>query len=201
MADLCNFIEHLITEGKIRYAERPLASREPEPAAVALLDKAFMSHRLQVAGPLIAFDATAAVSAAELVRQAAWFLVSHEGPEAELEKHVRMPGPPSTAAQHLSADLMLRYLSQLHRRAVAISADDFLARKLTTILREWPLSGVLSDIEEKPMGSLRFNDHPGLCMLYAERLARHEKPAWMPDGPALEYVHLMREEMGVARSG
>ena len=201
MADLCNFIEHLITEGKIRYAERPLTSREPEPAAVALLDKAFVSHRLQVAGPLIDFDAAVAVGAAELVRQAAWFLVSHEEPEAELEKHIRMPGPPSTAAQHLSADLMLRYLPQLHRRAVALSADDLLARKLATILREWPLSGVLSDIEEKPTGSLQFDDHPGLCMLYAERLARHEKPAWMPDGPAMEYVHWMRDEMGVARSG
>jgi hypothetical protein len=195
MASLCNFIEQLITEGKIHYAERPRASREPEPAALALLQKAFMSYRLQVAGPLIPFDAEIALGAAELVRQAGWFLVSHDEPESELERHIGLPGPPSTAAQHLSADLMLRYLPQLHRRAVALNPDDLLARKISTILREWPLSGVLADIEEGPTDSLQFDDHPGLCMLYAERLARCEKPAWLPNVPVLEYVAWVRQEL------
>ena len=200
MANLYDFIEHLMSEGQIRYGERSSALREPESAALTLLQKAFMSYRLQVAGPLIPFDEEAALKAAELVRQAGWFLVSHDEPESELEKYVAMPGPPSTAAQHLSADLMLRYLPQLHRRVLALNPDDLLAKKLTTILREWPLSGVLANIEEGPTSSLQFEGHPGLCQLYAERLARHEKPGWMPDGPALEYVDWVRQELGEARS-
>ena len=33
-------------------------------------------------------------------------------------------------------------------------------------------------------------------MLYAERLAEHEKPAWVPDGPGLEYLELVGCELG-----
>jgi hypothetical protein len=196
MADLRDFIEDLLNKGSIRYSERPAAAREPEPEAVALLQNAYMSYRLEVAGPLIPFDAATAQAAAELVRQAGWFLVSHEEPESELEKHIVLPGPASSAAQHLNADLMLRYLPQLHRRARALNADDLLTRKLTTILRQWPLSGVLSDIEEGPTVPLLFDDHSGLCMMYAERLELHNKPAWLPDGPAMEYIRWVRQELG-----
>jgi hypothetical protein len=54
------------------------------------------------------------------------------------------------------------------------------------------LSGVLSDVEEEPLTSLDLGGHPGLRLLYAERLARNRKPAWFPpEGPAREYVELV----------
>jgi len=196
MPNLSSFIVRLLNEGSIRYTERPSAAHKSDPEAVTVLQKAYLSHRLEVAGPLIPFDAETALDAAQLVRQAAWFLVSHDEPEPELERHIVLPGPPSTAAQHLSADLMLRYAPQLHRRALALNPDDLLARKLTTILRQWPLSGVLADIEEGPTIPLQFEDHPGLRLLYAERLAHHKKPEWLPDGLGLEYVRWVQQELG-----
>jgi hypothetical protein len=196
MAGMRQLLEQLLNEGKMQFLERPDSAREPEPEALPLLAKAYSSYRLEVAGPLIPFDAQTAWSAAELVRQAGWFLVSHDEPEADLESRLQLVGPPTTAAQHLSADVTLRYLPQVHRRARALSPDDLLAKKLTTILRQWPLSGVLADIEEEPLGPLDFDGHAGLCLLYAERLARHEKPAWRPRGPALEYVRWVWQELG-----
>ena len=67
---------------------------------------------------------------------------------------------------------------------------------LAKVLREWPLSGVLSEVNEGPLTPLEFQGHPGLWMCYAERLARHEKPDWLPTGTGLEYVELVWQEMG-----
>jgi hypothetical protein len=196
MAEMREFLEQLLNDGKMQFSERPESAREPEPAVLTLLEKAYSSYRLEIAGPPIPFEAKTAWSAAELVRQAGWFLVSHDEPEPELESRLQLAGPPATAAQHLSADVTLRYLPQVHRRAQALSPDDLLVKKLTTILRQWPLSGVLADIEEEPLGPLDFDGHAGLCLLYAERLACHEKPAWQPRGPALEYVRWVWQELG-----
>src|SRR5262249_34334292 len=97
-----------------------------------------------------------------------------------------------SAGQHLSADLLLRYLPQVHCRARALSPDDNLTRLLTGVLRQWPLSGVLSDVAEGPTTPLQFSDHPGLLLLYTERLARHDRPAWRPTtGLARETMDLL----------
>ena len=73
---------------------------------------------------------------------------------------------------------------------------DKLTALLEEVLRRWPLSGVLADIDEAPLTPLTFGGHPGLLMLYAERLAQHEKPAWIPSGAAMEYVELVYADLG-----
>jgi hypothetical protein len=196
MSSLVTFLNRLFQEGEIVFQQRPVPSEAEAGPATALLERLYVNHRLELAGPEIAFDAATALAAAELVRQAAWFLLNHTEPFQELENHVRMPAPPASAAQHLSADLLLRFLPQIHRRARAHAADDLLTRLLATILRQWPLSGVLSDVEEGPLPSLELISHPGLLLLYAERLARHEKPAWVPEGRPREYVELVYQELG-----
>jgi hypothetical protein len=94
----------------------------------------------------------------------------------------------------------LRFLPQVHRRARAVAPDDRLAALLAGVLRQWPLSGVLSDVEEGPAAPPDFGGHPGLLLLYAERLARNEKPAWLPAGPGLEYLELVLADLGRERS-
>src|SRR5262249_40436614 len=131
----------------------------------------------------------------ERVWWACWFLVHHGEPPEVLEKALTMPTAPTTAAQHLSADLVLRFLAQVHRRAKAVDAADVLHGLLARLLRQWPLSGVLGDVEEGPSARVELDGHPGLLLLYAERLADHYKPAWVPaDGPAREYVEMIRAE-------
>jgi hypothetical protein len=154
-----------------------------------------MGYRLSVAGPPIDFDDKTALAASELVQQACWFLVSRDQPAEQLAKRLTLPGPPRSPAQHLSADLVLRFLPQVQRRAHALDPADPLALLLATVLRQWPLTGVLADVDEGPLTGLDFG-HPGLLLLYAERLARKEKPAWVPDGPGLEYVELVWRELG-----
>jgi hypothetical protein len=192
MAVLTTFVRQLLSEGRLLLRE-PLAAT-PEPEAAAALEEAYRTHALAVAGPEIAFDAPTAVAAAKLLYQAAWYLLNRNMP---IDSAVlAMPANPVTPSHHLSGDLVLRYLPALHRRARALRQGDELADKLADVLRRWPLSGVLADIADEPLTSLGFDGHLGLRLLFAERLASHEKPAWFPSGPAMEAVELVWQQLG-----
>jgi hypothetical protein len=197
---LVPLLQRLFDDGTVVLRERPCLDAGERREAVALLGRAHRCYCLDVAGPPVAFDSDTALAAAELVACACWFLVNHAEPPAELETRLVMPAPPATAAQHLSADLVLRFLPQVHRRARALAPDDRLAALLAGVLRQWPLSGVLSDMEEGPLTPPAFGGHPGLLLLYAERLARNEKPAWVPAGWGREYLELVLAGLGKERS-
>ena len=64
---------------------------------------------------------------------------------------------------------------------------------MADVLRRWPLSGVLSDVVEAPIGPLEFGGHPGLMLLYAERLGDNDRPALATErsSPAWEYYELV----------
>ncbi len=199
MAAFSDFLVPLLDEGKIvfRSAKPPLD--RPSGRDLATLAEAFTTVALSVAGPPIAFDARTACEAAELVRHASWALVSREERLDELKRHLRMTATPATPAQHLSADLMLRYLPQVLRRTRGLDATDPLIVILADVLRRWPLSGILSDVEEGPLVSTDFGGHPGLLLLYAERLAANDRPAWRPEpsSPAYDYYRLVAgDELG-----
>ncbi len=100
-----------------------------------------------------------------------------------------MPRPLLTAGEHLSADVSFRFLPQVYRRARSMSPGDRLARTSSADLRRaWPLSGVLSDLEEGPKDVGDLGGTPGLYTGCAERLARDEKPAWMPNKGSFEVM-------------
>jgi hypothetical protein len=196
MSQLAEFLDTLLHEGRAVMRGHPDNVDFQDPPTARLLEKAYSTYRLSVAGPLLDFSPGPAQAAAVLVCNACWFLVSRDEPESELERLLAMPGPPRSPGEHLSADLVLRFLPQVHRRAKAHNPGDKLTALLGKVLRRWPLSGVLADIDEVPLTPLTFGGHPGLLMLYAERLAQHEKPAWIPSGPALAYVELVYADLG-----
>jgi hypothetical protein len=200
MDSLDGFLHRLFEEGRVVFRDKPVPRHSPEPGAVERLRRAFAAYRLGVAGPLIEFDGKVAVEAAELVRQASWALVNRDDRPDELERRLAMPHDPTTPAHHLSADLMLRYLPQVYRRAKALDPGDVLPALLERVLRQWPLSGVLSDVGEGPMAPPDLGGHPGLMLLYAERLARDEKPAWRPEGQPFEYLEMVLKGLGKERS-
>jgi hypothetical protein len=192
MAILTTFLRGITEAGRLTLHEPPPAT--PEPEATALLGAAHAIHALTIAGPAIPFDAVTALAATQVLYRAAWcFLNPNEPLDAA---GLAMPADPPTASHHLSADLVLRYLPGVHRRARALRPGDELVGRLADLLRRWPLSGVLSDVEDGPFTSLDFDGHPGLRLLYAERLAQHQKPAWMPAGPAIEAVELVWQQLG-----
>ena len=122
-----------------------------------------------------------------------WALVNRDDRMTDLVKRLKMPGSPLTPSHHLSADLTLRYLPQVLRRARGLDPSDPLVAQLANVLRTWPLSGVLSDVEEGPLVPLDFGGHPGLMLLYAERLVGNDRPCWRPitNGPSWDHYELV----------
>jgi MoxR-vWA-beta-propeller ternary system domain bpX4 len=197
MSAFLEFLNGLLAEGAVRLCGRPVLQAGERARAAERLATAFAGYRLDVAGPPVPFDAEAALAAAERLGLACWFLLRRTEPPGELVKCLTLPEPPRSAAEHLSADLVLRFLPQVHRRARALAPDDVLTGWLARLLRQWPLTGVLSDVEEGPATAVELDGHPGLLLLYAERLAVNLRPAWVPRGPALGYVELVFAERGL----
>jgi MoxR-vWA-beta-propeller ternary system domain bpX4 len=200
MTPFVAFLQSLLETGEVVLSERPRPGPAQRGPALDYLAESYRDYRLEIAGPLLDFDADRALWAAEFVWLACWFLLERTEPEAALQRELVLPTAPASAAQHLSADLVLRYLPQVYHRARAFAPDDTLTTTLAAALRQWPLSGVLSEVEDGPLTPVGFHGHPGLQLLYAERLARHEKPAWLPKGRGYELVELVLAERGRERS-
>jgi hypothetical protein len=194
MPTLAAFLDGLFTRGEVAL-DGPVT---PDAAAVETLRHAHSAVALDLAGPPVPFDPAPALAAAEAVAAACWRLVSGDGPEPRS----RLPREPRTTAEHLSADLTLRYLPAVHHRARLLAATEPLAAELAELLRRWPLSGVLADLAAPPLTDLEFAGHPGLQLLYAERLLVHEKDDWFPpDGPSRAVAELVYHERGRAVPG
>jgi MoxR-vWA-beta-propeller ternary system domain bpX4 len=200
MTSFHEFLTQLLNEGRVVFRSTRAPHDRPRPEDIALLEQAYRSYRHSVAGPNIPFDPAVAFSAAELIRQSSWALVNHDDRISHLKKCLTMPIEPVTGAHHLSADLTLRYLPQIFNRARVLDPSDPLIDLLKGLLRRWPLSGVLSDVAEPPMTSLELGGHPGLLLLYSERLAANDRPAWRPvhGGPGWESYELVIHERGRA---
>jgi hypothetical protein len=196
MTPFAEFLTQLFDSGEIVFRAPP--RDRPAAGAVAVLAAAFDAHALHVAGPPIAFDSVTAIAAAEFLRQASWALVNRDERATDLKRRLQLPGPPVTPSQHLSADLVLRYLPQVLRRARGLDASDPMLEVLAQVLRSWPLSGALSDVADGPLVPLDFAGHAGLLLLYAERVSANDRPAWRPSPPAraADYDELVRDQHG-----
>jgi hypothetical protein len=164
------------------------------PAVLAALRAAFDRHALDVAGPPVAFDPAAALGAAVVLARACWLLVAGEAGE-----HVALDAgaEPATPAAHLSADVTLRLLPAVYRRAHVRAPDGELVAALDRLFRAWPLSGVLADLGGEPTTAPEFGGHPGLQLLYAERLVETGRVGWVPPpGAAREWAERVHQERG-----
>jgi hypothetical protein len=194
------FLTQLLEEGKIVFRSARAPLDRPSPRDVETLARAFESHRLAVAGPRIAFDPQVAVAGAEFVRQASFALVNRDDRLPVLKERLNVPGKPATPSHHLSADLTLRYVPQIVRRARGLDSTDPLIELLENVLCSWPLSGILLEGDRPPAIPPDFSGHQGLMLLYAERLMQNDRPAWRPRPPgrAWEYYELVLAENGRA---
>jgi hypothetical protein len=196
MTPFHEFLTELLKDGRVVFRSAKAPHDRPRQEDIALLEKSYNVFRLSVAGPEIPFDQAVGYSAAELVRQASWGLVNHDDRVSDLKKRLMMPIAPRAPAHHLSADLMLRYLPQILKRARGVDPADPLISILEGLMRAWPLSGVLSDVVEAPIEPLDFGGHTGLLLLYAERLTANDRPAWRPvqPGAGWEYYQLVKDD-------
>jgi hypothetical protein len=190
------FLVRLLEQGSVALAARPVLTDADRPAATSALSAAYRNHALDVAGSPIPFDQAAALAAAEFVGKACWFLVSRDEQPDDVGNSLVLASPADSAAAHLSADVTLRFVPAIHRRARALAPDDILTDAMAKVLRQWPLSGSLSDVPEGPLTPPAFAGHAGLLLLYAERLATRPKPAWVSEGAVWPYIELAFAERG-----
>jgi hypothetical protein len=192
---LAPFLEHLFATGQAKFIEPPDADDVRDVQSV--LRRAFAEYRLEVAGPPIDFDPDAAMAAALVMARGCWFVVSRDESPEVVEAVLAPLASPKTAAGHLSIDLTLRYAATVYRRANAQNPEDELPARLAETLRGCPLSGVLADIADAPIGDLTFAGHRGLELLYAERLADHFRLTWLPpEGRSREAVEWVFQQQG-----
>jgi MoxR-vWA-beta-propeller ternary system domain bpX4 len=195
MSALADFLEHLFATGEARLTGLPELDDPPE--AQSVLHRAFAEYRLDVAGPPIDFDPEAATAAALFTARACWFAVSRDEPPEQLAAAMNPITEPKSAAAHLSIDLTLRYAVTVHRRIRAQAPEDALPMRLADVLRRCPLTGALSDLTDPPTGDTSLAGHPGLELLYAERLASHFRPAWLPaSGRIREVIEWVYQHQG-----
>jgi hypothetical protein len=185
------WLDLVLARGESVQDAPPALAVADRAGAEATLRAAFDLHALDVAGPFVPFDPATALGAALVLARACWGLVG-EGVAPALS----LDAAPSPAA-HLSADVTLRLLPAVHRRARLREPDGPLTGQLERIFRAWPLSGVLADLDGMPNTVPVFGGHPGLQLLYAERLAATNRPGWVPaGGRAREYVERVYRESG-----
>lgn len=189
MAPLSSFAVAFLEEGAVRLDGPPA----PDAKVAEVLQRAWRRHALDLPGPLLPFCLDTARRAVQAAAWACWFLVSRDDPPDEVARRVVLEG-----GCPASADLVLSRLPYVLRRARLIGTQSSLAKALEALLRRWPLSGVLADISAGPSVPVELGGHPGLLLLYAERLAPHPRPAWAVAGPAWPYIELVFGQRGLA---
>jgi hypothetical protein len=194
MRPFADWLSRVLTHGESVQDAPPTLSPEERPGVLALLRAAFDDHALDVAGPPVAFEPAVAVAAAEVLARACWLLV---GADENDPTALTLKAEPVSPSAQLSADVTLRFLPAVYRRAKVRSGTEPLAATVEMLLRAWPLSGVLADLDGGPSTPPAFGGHPGLRLLYAERLLATGRAGWVPaDGPAREWVERVYSERG-----
>src|SRR5262249_44278876 len=130
MPGLMPFLRELLEEGAVTLRVPPAPDSAEEHEARNWLAEVFADYRLDVAGPHLQFVPKYAQAAAQFLWQACWCLVRRDLEAELIEKFLQFPLQPQSPAQHLSVDLLFRYMPQLHRRSRALSNDDILTRRL-----------------------------------------------------------------------
>jgi hypothetical protein len=174
MSRFRDWLARVLADGDSVQAGPPELPAAERAAVTADLRAAYDRHALDVAGPPVAFDAETAVGAAVVLARACWQLVG--GDPTPLD----VGAAPASASAHLSADVTLRFLPVVLRRARTRAAEDEPAAAVERLLRAWPLSGVLADLDGEPSTPPDLDDHPGLQLLYAERLVVTARAGWVP---------------------
>lgn len=189
MSSFVDWLRRVVAAGESVQAAPPAVG---DPAALLpLLRDIFARHALDVGGPPVAFDPPTAVWAAETLAAACWQLVGDPTPAADDGRE------PATPGEHLTADSLLRFLPAVYRRAKARDATAGLVARLDAVFRRWPLTGVLLDLDGSPAAPPDFGGHPGLQLLYAERLADNPRAGWLPPiGRGRDWAEKVFDECG-----
>ena len=194
MISFPDWLDRVLSLGESVQDAAPVVTSDERGHVAAILHEAFERHAFDVAGPPVIFDPKMGIAAAEVLARACWLHASSDASEAV---SLELKAGPSSASAHLSADVTLRFLPAVLRRARAHQPESRLVKELDRLLRTWPLSGVLAELDGAPSTPTDFGGHSGLQLLYAERLVEIDRPGWVPPtGPGREWVERVYHERG-----
>jgi len=133
-------------QGELLPAVLSAGGLQEEDLVIAELEPWFLEYRLQVPGDPLPFHPEAALWGAKWLFRASCFYTFREIVEQEVRRSLdgminTMPDS-ETPAAHLSADLLLQYLPEIHNRCQRLSTDDILTVSLQDLAGRLPLSGV-----------------------------------------------------------
>jgi MoxR-vWA-beta-propeller ternary system domain bpX4 len=192
MPAFTDWLRRVLDSGESVQTDPPLQTPAEQPAVGELLHAAYRRHALSLAGDAPECDLAVADRAAVALAHACWRLTAGDDALA-----VSMGREPATPSAHLSADVCLRFLPNVYRRAVKRAPESPLVKDIVTIFRAWPLSGVLTDLSGGPTTPPTF-DRFGLRLLYAERLVVLPRVGWVPpDADGREVLEQVFVERGL----
>lgn len=193
MVNFLKWLDGVIKNGESIQSGSPGLSDSDLLEIHRLLRETFDRVSLDIAGPALEFDRDTGVWAAQVLASACWRTFGDEG----LPMLLDCEREPTTPAAHLSADVILRLLPAVYRRAKSRGPSESLVVELEQIARRWPLSGILLNLAGPPTTSPEFAGHPGLQLLYAERFVENPTDDWLPpEGPGREWVERICTERG-----
>jgi len=188
---LRDWLERVLIHGESVQTEAPVF--HSDPVILPLLESAYLRHAANVAGVRLPFQKNVAQDAARVLAEACWAQSS----ASEFTPTPPWQREPASAAEHLTADLLYRFLPGVLKRAKARDRESALCVFLEELLCKWPLSGVLADLDGAPALPPDFDGHAGLQMLYAERLLANPRAGWVPRaGTAYEWVERVFQDSG-----
>src|SRR4051794_23317615 len=114
MTPFRDWLARVLAEGASVQDSPPALTAGERPAVLTDLRAAFDRHALDVAGPPVPFDPAAALGAAVVLARACWRLVGDEPDEQDV---LEVGCEPASPAAQLSADVTLRFLPAVFRRA------------------------------------------------------------------------------------
>lgn len=154
---------------------------------ISILTESYQKYSLEIAGPPVEFNERLALKASIFLASACWALVSDD-----VKIIPTWEQSPESVSDHLSVDLLFRFLPGVLKRSRLRDPDCKLCQTLVEVLCNWPLSGILADLEDKPATDLQFFNHYGTQMLFAERLLSINRVEWVPkDGTSLQVAELV----------
>jgi MoxR-vWA-beta-propeller ternary system domain bpX4 len=178
---LSEFITDLLTEGRVEVTGMPgpISSEDMDETRL-LLEQLYQDECTHLAGTAPPFDAAAAVWAAIYLYNSIHYIVWRDIGEEEMKAGLQPWSGQYNPSSAWSADLILRHLPRLTELAKGLSPGDILVSELRSTAAQWPLSspGVELDetCEQRPVP-----DHPGLRLLYLDRIIKEKDKSKLKD--------------------
>lgn len=192
VSGLATFVQSLANDGQARVSSHAPDGQDAD--ALPLLEQLDCAAREELALPLPAFSAPAALWGARLFHQLSRFVVCRDIGEAQITAACTVPCSDSRKPETIwSVDLTLHHLPRLFQLASHLSNADPLIGHMIQIAEAWPLSSVgirgLKNFDLAPITA-----DPSLLRLYADRIVAVDDTSRLGD-PKID--DLLRADLGI----